>query len=388
MKYLTSLVEATASFDEYNYLWLELLQKISRAKSLSLAKPDGVPPRLCLPKFPNLKYLDLKGFLRSRRLLILQFLENSSELERLCVEELRGAQVVESEAFCWSVPQLVPTCMLKNLRTMKLANCRGENPDIQFIEYILGNALVLKNLTISRDVLPPGQELCLFTELLKFPRASRDCEILFIGEYIEKAISCSTKKTYNPSNFVYHYNRVEQEFIPHRPEEKLITCLYSSKSRLTFVPSGTSDKIGTIQRRLAWPLRKDDTHKSRNGPNFFLRVHLFPACKNLRHVCLRTKDLPDPSGSLTYQILQVPSLLKGLSFVFFMHTAYLTDNLALVSALLGFPILAGVILLSKSQRHKLHTRAVFGHLKNQVEKAKVTCSLVTSFLVFELKHSA
>ncbi|RAL48514.1 hypothetical protein DM860_005938 [Cuscuta australis] len=35
------------------------------------------------------------------------------------------------------------------------------------------------------------------------------------------------------------------------------------------VPSRTSDKIGTIQRRLAWPLRKDDTHKSRNGPNFF-----------------------------------------------------------------------------------------------------------------------
>ena len=26
---------------------------------------------------------------------------------------------------------------------------------------------------------------------------------------------------------------------------------------------GSSDKIGTIQRRLAWPLRKDDTHKSR-----------------------------------------------------------------------------------------------------------------------------
>ncbi|KHN29733.1 hypothetical protein glysoja_016355, partial [Glycine soja] len=40
------------------------------------------------------------------------------------------------------------------------------------------------------------------------------------------------------------------------------------------VPSGTSDKIGTIQRRLAWPLRKDDTHKSRNGPNFFLRSFL------------------------------------------------------------------------------------------------------------------
>ncbi|KAG8644594.1 hypothetical protein MANES_11G145650v8 [Manihot esculenta] len=41
------------------------------------------------------------------------------------------------------------------------------------------------------------------------------------------------------------------------------------KKNQHFVPSGTSDKIGTIQRRLAWPLRKDDTHKSRNGPNFF-----------------------------------------------------------------------------------------------------------------------
>ena len=29
------------------------------------------------------------------------------------------------------------------------------------------------------------------------------------------------------------------------------------------------DKIGTIQRRLAWPLRKDDTHKSRTYHFFF-----------------------------------------------------------------------------------------------------------------------
>ena len=35
-------------------------------------------------------------------------------------------------------------------------------------------------------------------------------------------------------------------------------------------PSGfPSVKIGTIQRRLAWPLRKDDTHKSRSVTNFF-----------------------------------------------------------------------------------------------------------------------
>ena len=33
---------------------------------------------------------------------------------------------------------------------------------------------------------------------------------------------------------------------------------------------GSSVKIGTIQRRLAWPLRKEDTHKSRSVNNFRL----------------------------------------------------------------------------------------------------------------------
>ncbi len=39
----------------------------------------------------------------------------------------------------------------------------------------------------------------------------------------------------------------------------------------------SSAKIGTIQRRLAWPLRKDDTHKSRMYHTFFvcLLVDLF-----------------------------------------------------------------------------------------------------------------
>ncbi|CAN0841133.1 hypothetical protein LINGRAHAP2_LOCUS3106 [Linum grandiflorum] len=59
--------------------------------------------------------------------------------------------------------------------------------------------------------------------------------------------------------------------IPHRLFCKLAIYIYMLVQQLYIVPSGTSDKIGTIQRRLAWPLRKDDTHKSRNGPNFFFR---------------------------------------------------------------------------------------------------------------------
>ena len=41
---------------------------------------------------------------------------------------------------------------------------------------------------------------------------------------------------------------------------------------------GSSDKIGTIQRRLAWPLRKDATHKSRSVPSFLPHLEVSDDC--------------------------------------------------------------------------------------------------------------
>jgi len=49
---------------------------------------------------------------------------------------------------------------------------------------------------------------------------------------------------------------------------------------------GSSVKIGTIQRRLAWPLRKDDTHKSRSV-NDFLPLVVLPVCSWLLFFFLR-----------------------------------------------------------------------------------------------------
>ena len=51
-------------------------------------------------------------------------------------------------------------------------------------------------------------------------------------------------------------------------------CARRAKMSAIFIlfldsPRRSSDKIGTIQRRLAWPLRKDDTHKSRRVTKFF-----------------------------------------------------------------------------------------------------------------------
>ena len=46
---------------------------------------------------------------------------------------------------------------------------------------------------------------------------------------------------------------------------------YRLERRISDSLRGSSVKIGTIQRRLAWPLRKDDTHKSRSVNNFLPR---------------------------------------------------------------------------------------------------------------------
>ena len=54
----------------------------------------------------------------------------------------------------------------------------------------------------------------------------------------------------------------------------ILVLLYIQTQRARMVLSTrkgmTLIKIGTIQRRLAWPLRKDDTHKSRKDRYFFL----------------------------------------------------------------------------------------------------------------------
>ena len=46
---------------------------------------------------------------------------------------------------------------------------------------------------------------------------------------------------------------------------------------------GSSVTIGTIQRRLAWPLRKDDTHKSISVNNFLIELKARTAGTNLRN---------------------------------------------------------------------------------------------------------
>lgn len=78
-----------------------------------------------------------------------------------------------------------------------------------------------------------------------------------------------------------HRARQQANSLSHLVQSQRQSMTYKSERRHHIVSSETSDKIGTIQRRLAWPLRKDDTHKSRNGPNFFADLRTGPCCSRL-----------------------------------------------------------------------------------------------------------
>ena len=55
------------------------------------------------------------------------------------------------------------------------------------------------------------------------------------------------------------------------------------------------NKIGNIQRRLAWPLRKDDTHKSRKTYPFFYFMILLLGYSAASH-----QYVPNPNNSTPF----------------------------------------------------------------------------------------
>lgn len=78
-------------------------------------------------------------------------------------------------------------------------------------------------------------------------------------------------------------------------------------------------KIGTMQRRLAWPLSKGNMHESRNGPISFLLLLQLPFKTNLELQYLNTN-------------LQQSSLLYTRRSAALLSTLYSTVNLTLIQS--------------------------------------------------------
>ncbi|GJZ38095.1 FBD-like protein [Tanacetum coccineum] len=141
---MSSLVEASASCVVYHDdLWVQLLKGICQAKSISLNTEYWPLNEECdLPMFPNLKLLELQGYVGYRWQLLTQFLERSPELEHLSIKK--------------------------------------------FLKFILSNAKVLKMLTVECNTkLTLGKEdkESFRAKLVKLQKASRNCEIQFVGSW-------------------------------------------------------------------------------------------------------------------------------------------------------------------------------------------------------------
>ncbi|PWA67296.1 FBD-like protein [Artemisia annua] len=166
---LSSKVEARVSCEVNDYrLLADLLKRLSGAKYISATTyPNGKPANL---KYPNLKRLELSGYVGMRWQLITQILENCSELEYLSIEKPNEG--------CWEEPEYAPTCMLMSLKTMKYANTTCYWDDMQFLKFILGNSNVLKTLTLQYA---PTLSFTEKTRLRKnLAIYAKDCEICFV----------------------------------------------------------------------------------------------------------------------------------------------------------------------------------------------------------------
>nr|XP_043626851.1 F-box/FBD/LRR-repeat protein At4g26340-like [Erigeron canadensis] len=141
MEDLSSLISAKLSIynDGCHPFWVEVLKGLSGAKSLTFVVHVDLktPSDTQIPNFPYLKHLEFKvssSYNDWDWRLFHQMLENSPELEHLCVMMNPKDQKDSS----WIEPQSVPTCILNNLRTMKFANFKGRKSHLQFFCILVG----------------------------------------------------------------------------------------------------------------------------------------------------------------------------------------------------------------------------------------------------------
>ncbi|MFS8020976.1 putative FBD domain-containing protein [Helianthus anomalus] len=87
-----------------------------------------------------MKQLELTGTWRHGQ--ITQFLESCPELKILIIDFVDWREF-KPEKSMW-----IPACMLTNLTTIKFSRCDGYTCDMKFLEYMLGNAQVLKTVTV------------------------------------------------------------------------------------------------------------------------------------------------------------------------------------------------------------------------------------------------
>lgn len=84
------------------------------------------------------------------------------------------------EGFIWCEPQSIPCCLSLHLQVIELTGFEGNEDELKMVEYLLGNAEVLKTFTINSSRLALEEEVEFCEQVLNFPRRSSTCRIEFV----------------------------------------------------------------------------------------------------------------------------------------------------------------------------------------------------------------
>ncbi|XP_076933974.1 putative F-box/FBD/LRR-repeat protein At2g05300 [Bidens hawaiensis] len=158
-----------------DYMPADLLNKVRGVQTLAI---EDFPFASPLPVFPNLKKVELNGVWQFGQ--ITQFLESCPELETFCIDFVgwRGVKPEELGQVKFD-RKSIPACLLTKLTAIKFSKCDGDTWDMEFLDYMLGNAHVLKTVTVYAQENLLIEEHPFYAQVLKIPRASPHCEIHF-----------------------------------------------------------------------------------------------------------------------------------------------------------------------------------------------------------------
>ncbi|KAI3850673.1 hypothetical protein MKW98_030733, partial [Papaver atlanticum] len=127
-----------------------------------------------VPTFEYLIHLET-NYIRANTML--NFLQFTPNLESLVIVQAK----INEDAF---TSNLVPRCLLRNLKTIKVQMFEGLPEELQLVKYFLKNARVLQVLIIesgitSKSVAELKRGTQIMQRLLMYPRASKSCKVKF-----------------------------------------------------------------------------------------------------------------------------------------------------------------------------------------------------------------
>ncbi|KAL7186485.1 hypothetical protein ACSBR2_028271 [Camellia fascicularis] len=113
-----------------------------------------------LPSFPNLTRLEVQVFHGFSWNLVIEFLENSPNLEILILRKEAKQCWHCLETPSWTPKKCAPSCLLLNINVIEIVGFKGGQEELELLEYLLKNAKMLDKLTINSINLDPNDAIC------------------------------------------------------------------------------------------------------------------------------------------------------------------------------------------------------------------------------------